>query len=1292
MAEEITENSQITQYKNSNKNSLCVKANDRESIHNTLKSDKEKLLEKYPKFETANAAPNDFFDTIIQKEFVDGIPQEVYIRNYTLVDDKRPRLAIRPKRTPHDYLSNILPDNKTLLFKGFVTGKSFIVDSVFDQYNENLLDYEVECSFTRYDDESRCRQFGGNFLDKVATDAASLNEHTTQRLNEWKYYIKWRRKIVEKRMEGALYVNVEVKGGNFAFTLQFPSKADYESKSKWLKKGELAAYDFKEYHDENGNFKYDVNRHPWEEKFKSVGKSLWHLKKDGREKDGHYEIELIYSVPDNDDLEEMTQAERDEYIQNKLLPNYPPKGFLAPLVIKDLSLYRRLDNAVTDLQEDRNCRSPNMAMWIFDVRRARLPLPQDRQYWENLIGDNWLNADIAGNPNQREAIFKMLEAPDLCLIQGPPGTGKTTVIAEAIYQFARQGMRVLLASQSHDAVDNALDRLADRSEIRAVRLNERDRDRDEEHSKFSQFKVLSTYYGTLSQSVANNFLTPWNKNRQSYTACESELRDFHEVTRDLEYMNRELTDIISKLEECKRNLSQAKDNLQKASEENSCHAEDKRQYLKFKGMVERNEISGDDLYLSKTTGNIIAPIFSSFLLRAAEQGIKLTPTVSEEVIRIEPALSVSATASSFKKLLKLRDNLLKASQNVITDAGIAQLKMKELDEQIYKITEKLADEDDGDERKRLKAERDKLRDEKEKLKSSGAFVPSDDELSLFDEERQKKFQTPEGQQQITQIISSVETDYKNVLQESLKQISVALESYQPHDIDALSEQVKSINGQIKHLNEEAQIKREEISYREKLGENLAQKYQCAIGEIETRIEGELNRLNEESKREAPIRQVWEDTLTKFTERLNNPETARDDEEHFKDIYISSCNVVGITCAANMREGLDKKFSDFDVVIIDEVSKATPPELLPALMRARKTILVGDHRQLPPVFDEYEKTYNELVNKYESDNVDDESDVDDEFDDNDSEIVLHKEDLKKYKDMVTASLFREYFEKADDKIKHTLSIQYRMHSDIMKVINRFYNGKLKSGVLETEEQTKAHNLNVKTDKGESFLNPDSHAYWIDSSTLHGKFMEQTQYPGSTSFYNVFERYIIISVLQKINDAYVKLGQLGITVGVISFYGSQVNDLRKAVKNLRNSGKLKALKVAVNTVDRFQGKEKQIIITDLVCNTNPRNASKHVAAFERINVAFSRAQNLLIIVGAQALYGRLSVSIPDMDTGEIKSARIYKNIIEDIAGNGARIAGETLIADADVSKIMDEYKTAKDKYKKAKEDSDKEAKAR
>ena len=50
-------------------------------------------------------------------------------------------------------------------------------------------------------------------------------------------------------------------------------------------------------------------------------------------------------------------------------------------------------------------------------------------------------------------------------------------------------------------------------------------------------------------------------------------------------------------------------------------------------------------------------------------------------------------------------------------------------------------------------------------------------------------------------------------------------------------------------------------------------------------------------------------------------------------------------------------SSFDIVIVDEVSKATPPELLLPILKGKKVVLVGDQMQLPPLIDD--RTYNEL---------------------------------------------------------------------------------------------------------------------------------------------------------------------------------------------------------------------------------------------------------------------------------------------------------------------------------------------
>ena len=73
------------------------------------------------------------------------------------------------------------------------------------------------------------------------------------------------------------------------------------------------------------------------------------------------------------------------------------------------------------------------------------------------------------NDRQREAVLGALSTRDVFCIQGPPGTGKTAVICELIQQLAARGERVLLASTTHEAVNEVLSRIGDRDGIRALR-------------------------------------------------------------------------------------------------------------------------------------------------------------------------------------------------------------------------------------------------------------------------------------------------------------------------------------------------------------------------------------------------------------------------------------------------------------------------------------------------------------------------------------------------------------------------------------------------------------------------------------------------------------------------------------------------------------------------------------------------------------------------------------------------------------------------------------------------------
>ena len=137
--------------------------------------------------------------------------------------------------------------------------------------------------------------------------------------------------------------------------------------------------------------------------------------------------------------------------------------------------------------------------------------------------------------------------------------------------------------------------------------------------------------------------------------------------------------------------------------------------------------------------------------------------------------------------------------------------------------------------------------------------------------------------------------------------------------------------------------------------------------------------------------------------------------------------------------------------------------------------------------------------------------------------------------------------------------------------------------------------------------------------------------------------------------------------------QVNEIREAFRNAKKTYDFSAINVDINTVDRFQGKEKNIIITSLVRNNEKGRASKHVVAFERINVAFSRAQELLFIVGAKHMYENQSVQLPNMDMPGFKTAKVYKNIMEALYRKGAFKDCNKIISPEIEEKIINEYKS-------------------
>ncbi len=321
----------------------------------------------------------------------------------------------------------------------------------------------------------------------------------------------------------------------------------------------------------------------------------------------------------------------------------------------------------------------------------------------------------------------------------------------------------------------------------------------------------------------------------------------------------------------------------------------------------------------------------------------------------------------------------------------------------------------------------------------------------------------------------------------------------------------------------------------------------------------------------------EGLVTEWVKRLRaaNPRDSAD----LKQIYIDNANVIGITCVQAGAYQFSRAYRNFDCVIIDEVSKATPPELLLPMLKGARVVLVGDHKQLPPMIGP------ETL----------------------ADLAIDMEVPKAELDHLERSLFKELFEGAPPELRVMLTEQYRMHPQIMEAINQFYDGKLEAGIVDPDK-ARAHGLDLP------WLRPDNHILWINTPT-EGPFVEQKI---GTTFMNAGEIDVILRLVKALDTAWapqVAAGRPPKEVGVITFYGAQVRELKARL--VEPGGQFKNLRLRVGTVDRFQGMERPIIIASLVRN-NAQGSVGFARKPERVNVAFSRAQELLVIVGSRELF--------------------------------------------------------------------------
>lgn len=308
---------------------------------------------------------------------------------------------------------------------------------------------------------------------------------------------------------------------------------------------------------------------------------------------------------------------------------------------------------------------------------------------------------------------------------------------------------------------------------------------------------------------------------------------------------------------------------------------------------------------------------------------------------------------------------------------------------------------------------------------------------------------------------------------------------------------------------------------------------------------------------------WHQKMDRLRSRATELEI-RINEDLFNSAHVIASTLVG--SAGRLLEG--KKFS---TLFIDEAAQALEAACWIPMRRAGRVVLAGDHCQLPPTVKSYEAM---------------------------------KAGLGK-------SLMERLVENHPEAVS-LLTMQYRMNEEIMRFSNEwFYNGAM---------------LAAPEVKHRGILDYDTPIEWIDTANAELESAEGMDDAENAD--DAFRESLAGESHGRINRAEARFAvqtlrsyieKIGahrflderIDVGLISPYRAQVQYIRRLLKKDRFFKPFRHM-ISVNTVDGFQGQERDVIIISLVRNNDDGNIG-FLRDLRRMNVAMTRARMKLIIIG-------------------------------------------------------------------------------
>lgn len=344
------------------------------------------------------------------------------------------------------------------------------------------------------------------------------------------------------------------------------------------------------------------------------------------------------------------------------------------------------------------------------------------------------------------------------------------------------------------------------------------------------------------------------------------------------------------------------------------------------------------------------------------------------------------------------------------------------------------------------------------------------------------------------------------------------------------------------------------------------------------------------------------------------------EAGFDRFMLKSKQLVCGTLVGVGRRRLELTESSFDWVIVDEAGRAQAAELMVALQSGKRVLLVGDHKQLPPFYHQ-------------------------------QHLKLAAKKLELGRGIFYESDFERAF-KATEGV--TLDTQYRMVEPIGDLVSECFYAK-DIGKLHTGRDSSPNwyaQLPSPWNKAVS---------WLDSSSLNPEGGEDEK--GKGRYYNLREVRLLLDALQALaRDGTVAELEQTITteqpypIGIITMYRQQKEEIENAISRAEWAGALRSL-IKIDTVDSYQGQENKIIILSLV-RDNTNKLQGFLRDAPRINVAISRAQERLLVLGASRMWSK--------DNNDSALGSVHEFISKQVAAaepNYQMLCGQDMLGDQD-----------------------------